>query len=116
MSSQNITVDLEPIKALLKELKGWHTKGPWSANDSGTLILTETKIQEDGDEKRSYNYPTIVCGISIDKNWESNANLELIAKAPELLEVVEKLVNEVVWLRELFRVEDGDTDVSRSPI
>jgi len=62
----------------MKEFKG--TQGPWHVSDEGKLVIRNDK----------WYMPVASCGYR--ENNEESANARLIAAAPELLDVLQKLL------------------------
>ncbi|MBF0151730.1 MAG: hypothetical protein HQL84_17060 [Magnetococcales bacterium] len=80
-----------------------HTPGPWTVtrhrDGSGGYLITDSKVVI-----RATTY-------GCNTHEEENANAHIIAAAPELLEALESLVDQVALHLSAFRVGPLDTNI-----
>ena len=93
-----------------------HTPGPWYVgtefNDQGRHIYAEQKVRhEDGDEW----HPLIACTDDDERLVDWQANAVLIAAAPDLLEVLQRLVR-VIEIEDAHLANFGEVEAARAAI
>jgi hypothetical protein len=93
-----------------------HTPGPWYVgtefNDQGRHIYAAQKVRhEDGDEW----HPLIACTDDDERLVDWQANAVLIAAAPDLLEVLQRLVR-VIEIEDAHLANFGEVEAARAAI
>jgi hypothetical protein len=93
-----------------------HTPGPWYVgtefNDQGRHIYAAQKVRhEDGDEW----HPLIACTDDDERLVDWKANAVLIAAAPDLLEVLQRLVR-VIEIEDAHLANFGEVEAARAAI
>ena len=93
-----------------------HTPGPWYVgtefNDQGRHIYAAQKVRhEDGDEW----HPLIACTDDDERLVDWQANAVLIAAAPDLLEVLQRLVR-LIEIEDAHLANFGEVEAARTAI
>jgi hypothetical protein len=93
-----------------------HTPGPWYVgtefNDQGRHIYAAQKVRhEDGDEW----HPLIACTDDDERLVDWQANAVLIAAAPDLLEVLQRLVR-LIEIEDAHLANFGEVEAARAAI
>ena len=93
-----------------------HTPGPWYVgtefNDQGRHIYAAQKVRhEDGDEW----HPLIACTDDDERLVDWQANAVLIAAAPDLLEVLQRVVR-LIEIEDAHLANFGEVEAARAAI
>ena len=93
-----------------------HTPGPWyigkDFSDQGRHIYAAQKVRhEDGDEW----HPLIACTDDDERLVDWQANAVLIAAAPDLLEVLQRLVR-LIEIEDAHLANFGEVEAARAAI